>query len=168
MNPMIPNLHGSKMSSSHPPNTNIMFLDDAEAVKSKIVEAPWHGLDTAKNGVLSLLKNVLIPIAQLQLEQQNTMGTTEINGAGYTNGDTTMGKSATKGAAFMVELDGKWRTFSSYSDVEKSLADGNIQPDTIKAAVAKEVDVLLGHVRKMYKNDLEWQAVDKLAYPETT
>ncbi len=68
----------------------------------------------------------------------------------------------------MVEVDGKWRTFSSYSDVEKSLADGSIQPDTIKAAVAKEVDVLLDHVRKMYKNDPEWQAVDKLAYPETT
>ena len=168
MNPMIPNLHGSKMSSSHPPKTKIMFLDDAEAIKDKIVEAPWHGLDTAKNGVLSLLKNVLIPIAQLQLEKQNAMGTTEINGAGYTNGDTTMGKSAARGAAFMVSVDGKCRTFSSYSDVEHSLADGSIQPDTIKTAVAKEVDDLLDHVRKMYKNDPEWQAVDKLAYPETT
>ncbi|KAK3169209.1 hypothetical protein OEA41_008592 [Lepraria neglecta] len=167
MNPMIPNLHGSKMSSSHPPKTKIMFLDDVEAVKSKVIEAPWHGLDTVKNGVLSLLKNVLIPIAQLQLEQQDALGTTEINGAGYTNGETPMGTSAAKGAVFTVEVDGKCRNFSSYSDVEQSLADGSIQPDAIKAAVAKGIDDLLDHVRKMYKNHPEWQAVDKLAYPET-
>ena len=145
-----------------------MFLDDGGAVEKKILEAPWHGLDAAKNGILSLLKNVLIPITQHQLEQQKVMGTMEVNGAGYTNGDTLMGASAAKGAAFMVETDGKCCTFSSYSDLEHSLADGSIQSDAIKTAVAKGVNDLLEHVRRAYKDDPEWQAVDKLAYPETT
>lgn len=166
MNPMIPSLVGSKMSSSHPPKTKIMFLDDVETVENKVIEAPWHGLDATKNGVLSLLKNVLIPIAQLQQQQQNAMGMTEANGVGYTNGNTPMGVSAAKGVAFMIEVDGNCHTFSSYTDVEQSLRDGIIQPDAIKTAVAKAVNVLLDHVRKIYKDDAEWQAVDELAYPE--
>ena len=144
-----------------------MFLDDAEAIENKVTEAPWYGLDTAKNGVLSLLRNVLIPIAQLQLEQQIAMGTTGVDGAGYTNGDTPMGSSAAKGAVFAVEVAGKCRAFTSYRDVEQSLADGSIQPDAVKTAVAKGVNTLLDHVRKMYENDPEWQAVDKMAYPKT-
>ena len=167
MNPMIPNLHGSKMSSSHPPETKIMFLDDAETVKNKFLSAPWHDLDTATNSVLSLLKHVLIPIAQLQLEQHDTVDAIQINGAGHVNGDTVPQTSAAKGAVFAIEVDGICRTFSSYSDVEQSLTDGSIQPDDIKTAVAKGVDDLLEHVRKMYKDNSEWQAVDNLAYPET-
>ena len=167
MNPMIPSLHGSKMSSSQPPDTKIMFLDDAKAIENKVLGAPWHGLDTAENGILSLVKNVLIPAAQLHLEQQTAMDTLDVNGAGYTNGDTPMEASAARGAAFTVEVDGERRTFSSYSDMEKSLADGSIQPNAIRTAVAKGINNLLDHVRKMYKNDPEWQAVDKLAYPDT-
>ena len=168
MNPMIPSLHGSKMSSSHPPNTKIMFLDDAEVVKKKVLEAPWPGLDTTKNGVLSLLKNVLIPVAQFQLEQRNATGASDINGAVYTNGDTIMATSVAEDIAFTIEVDGKRRIFSSYNEVGQSLADGSIQPDAVKIAVAKGITDLLNHVRKMFENDLEWQIVDKLAYPETT
>lgn len=105
-----------------------MFLDDVEASKNKVIRASRHDLDTAKNGVLSSLKHVLIPMAQLELEHQKAMDTIETNGVGYTNGDTLMGTSAAKGAAFMVEVDGKCHTFSSYlySKVEQSLADGSI------------------------------------------
>lgn len=165
MNPMVPNLHGSKMSSSHPPQTKVMFLDDVEAIKDKVYEAPWRGLNTAENGVLSLLSNVLIPIAQLQLEQ-NAKGTLETKDAVNINGSTHMEAAAAKGAVFMVEINGKFRSFSSYSEIEQSLIDGSVQPDAIKAAVAKGVDDLLVHVRKLYKNDPDWQAVDKMAYPE--
>lgn len=168
MNPMIPNLHGSKMSSSHPPKTKIMFLDDVEAVKQKVLEAPWHGLDTDKNGILSLVKNVLIPAAHLQLEQKKLNETSEVNGAGYTNGETAMRSSAAESAVFLVDLDGKRHTFSSYSHVEESLAGGTIQPDEVRVAVAEGINGLLDHVRKMYKSDLEWQTIDKLAYPDTT
>ncbi len=68
-----------------------------------------HGtvLDTAKNDILSLLKNVLISIAQLLSNQQNAMGRTGIIGAGYTNGDIPMGTSAAEGTVFTVEVDGK-------------------------------------------------------------
>ena len=143
-----------------------MFLDDFTTVEAKILRAPWHGLDTAKNGVLALLKNVLIPVAQLQVGRNDMSDPSEINGVGYTNVEALTGTSATKNAIFAVDVDGKCLTFSSYGDIEQSLADGIIRPDAIKTAVAKGIDDLLDHVRKMYKNDPEWQAVDKLAYPE--
>lgn len=165
MNPMIPNLHGSKMSSSHPPKTKIMFLDDVEAVKQKVLEAPWHGLDTDMNGILSLVKNVLIPAAQLQLEQKKSNETNEVNGAGYTNGETVMRSSAAESAVLLVDVEGKRHTFASYSHVEESLAGGSIQPDAVRVAVAEGINCLLDHVRKMYENDPEWQTIDKLAYP---
>ena len=168
MNPMIPNLHGSKMSSSHPPETKIMFLDDGDAVRGKILEAPWHGLDATTNGVLSLLKNVLFPVVQLQLEQQKALDGSEVNGVGPAKNIALKGSSAVKSGAFIVEVDGKCRTFSSYSDLARSLADGDIKPDAIKAAVAKGINDLLDHVRKMYNNDPEWQAIDKSAYPTTS
>ena len=168
MNPMIPNLHGSKMSSSHPPETKIMFLDDGDAVRGKILEAPWHGLDTMTNGVLSLLKNVLFPAVQLHLEQQKALNGWEVNGVGSAKSNPLVDSSAIKGAAFVVEVDGKYRAFSSYNDVAQSLADGSIRPDAIKVAVAKGIDDLLDHVRTMYKNDPEWQAIDKSAYPATS
>ena len=142
-----------------------MFLDNAETVKNKILSAPWHDLDTATNSVLSLLKYVLIPVARLQLEQQHTVDAIQINGAGHVNGDTV--PQSAKGAIFAIEVDGICQTFSSYDDVEQSLIDGNIQPDDIKTAVARGIDDLLGHVRKMYKDNSEWQTIDNLAYPET-
>ena len=145
-----------------------MFLDDGDAVRGKVLEAPWHGLDTTKNGVLSLLKNVLFPAVQLQLEQQKALDGREVNGVDSTKNNTLTCSPAVKGAAFVVEEDGKYRAFSSYNDLAQSLADGSISPDAIKMAVAKGIDDLLDHVRKMYKDDLEWQAIDKSAYPATT
>ena len=145
-----------------------MFLDDGDAVRGKVLEAPWHGLDTTKNGVLSLLKNVLFPAVQLQLEQQKALDGIEVNGVGSTKSDTLAGSPAVKGVAFVVEEDGKCRAFSSYNDLAQSLADGIIKPNAIKVAVAKGIDDLLDYVRKMYNNDAEWQAIDKLAYPATT
>ena len=145
-----------------------MFLDDGNAIRGKVLEAPWHGLDTTKNGVLSLLKNVLFPAVQLQLEQQKALNGSEVNGVSSTESNTLTGSSAVNSAAFVVEEDGKCRAFSSYNDLAQSLADGSIKSDTIKMAVAKGIDDLLDHVRKMYKDDLEWQAIDKSAYPATT
>ena len=142
-----------------------MFLDDVEAVKQKVLEAPWHGLDTDMNGILSLVKNVLIPAAQLQLEQKKSNETNEVNGAGYTNGETAMRSSTAESAVLLVDVDGKRHTFASYSHVEESLAGGSIQPDAVRVAVAEGINGLLDHVRKMYENDPEWQTIDKLAYP---
>ena len=145
-----------------------MFLDDGDAVRGKVLEAPWHGLDATSNGVLSLLKNVLFPVVQLQLEQQKVLNGSKVNGVGPAKSYALMGSSAVKSGAFNVEVDGKCCAFSSYNDLAQSLADGDIKPDAIKVAVAKGIDDLLDHVRKMYNNDPEWQAIDKSAYPTTS
>lgn len=168
MNPMIPSLHGSKMSSSHPSNTKIMFLDDVQAVNDKILEAPWPGLDTAKNGVLSLLKNVLIPVAKLQAEQHRVGTAKNAKGAHLMNGDTSSHIIATNDTVFAVETSDRSIGFTSYEEVEQSLAEENLQVDAVKVAVAKSINSLLEYVRRIYGSDVEWQTVDKVAYPEET
>lgn len=167
MNPMIPNLHGSKMSSSHPPDSKIMFLDDAETVERKILEAPWRGLDPAENGVLSIIKFVLLPVAELQCKRQRADESSNDKEHVYINGDSHLSNSVSKGANFKIETDGKCHIFESYDDFAQSLTSGIIQPGDAKAAAIKGINSLLRHVRKIYENDSEWQAVDALAYPET-
>ena len=168
MNPMIPSLFGTKMSSSHPPNTKIMFLDDVKAVHDKVLEAPWPGIDATKNGVLALVKSVLIPVARLQAEQRSVSALHDTNGTHYTNGDTPSQTATDDSALFTVETSDKCMTFSSYEEVEQSLSDDLLQPDEIKIAVAQHVNALLDHVRRIYGRDEEWQTIDKVAYAEET
>ena len=66
MNPMLPNLLGGKMSSSHPPNTKIMFLDSPEEVTQKICKANANWTNGSINGVMASLRDILIPISELR------------------------------------------------------------------------------------------------------
>lgn len=155
------------MSSSHPPDSKIMFLDDAETVERKILEAPWRGLDPAENGVLSLIKSILIPVAQLQCKRQSANESNKDKEHVYINGNSHLSNTMAKDANFKIEAEGKCHLFTSYDDFAQSLTRGIIQPSDAKAAAIKGINSLLRHVRKIYENDLEWQAVDVLAYPET-
>ncbi|KAH0846347.1 Tyrosine--tRNA ligase, cytoplasmic [Fonsecaea pedrosoi] len=69
MNPMLPNLYGDKMSSSHPPHTKIMFLDDEATVEEKVRAGYLSSDEVSRNGVLATLRDVLIPLSQLQMER---------------------------------------------------------------------------------------------------
>ncbi|KAL3984878.1 tRNA synthetases class I (W and Y) family protein [Acanthocheilonema viteae] len=60
MNPMIPGLQGSKMSSSEE-NSKIDLLDEADVVRRKIDSAVCSP-DSAENGVLAFCEYVLFPI----------------------------------------------------------------------------------------------------------
>ncbi|CAO2589145.1 Tyrosine--tRNA ligase, cytoplasmic [Lemmus lemmus] len=62
MNPMVPGLTGSKMSSSDFQESKIDLLDRKEDVKKKLKKAFCEPGNVENNGVLSFIKHVLFPL----------------------------------------------------------------------------------------------------------
>lgn len=67
MNPMVPGLQGSKMSSSEA-NSKIDLLDTAKAVQKKIRSAAGAEGQVEDNGVLSFVEYVLFPLMKVRTE----------------------------------------------------------------------------------------------------
>jgi tyrosyl-tRNA synthetase len=65
MNPMVPGLQGTKMSSSDPAS-KIDLLDDPQAVKQKVKRAFCEEGNIENNGILSFAKMVLFPLYSLK------------------------------------------------------------------------------------------------------
>ena len=145
MNPMVPGLVGSKMSSSVP-DSKIEFLDSPETIRRKIFNAPCEDGQIADNGLLSLLSLVVFPARQHILEGQGQSGS----------------------AILEIQLrDGEARSYVSYEAVEADFASRTIQSDALKEAITASVSALLAPLRKLYESDSEWRAVELLAYPES-
>ncbi|KAF7854664.1 hypothetical protein EAF04_010233 [Stromatinia cepivora] len=154
MNPMLPNLIGGKMSSSHPPNTKIAFLDDSETVTKKISGANTKAESALTNGVMASLRDILIPISHLRAR------------IGITEGQTSFcGANSPDGTVFSVKTKSGEEHYSSYEEVEKSLFDGRITVEELNTAIAAAFNQLLDTIRKKYAENEEWQAATKLAYP---
>lgn len=170
MNEMLGSLVGGKMSSSDPAHTKIMFLDDPDTVRAKISGASCEAGNVDTNGILPTLKEVLIPISELRVERfrDQAAGQNPPNNATSTadrrpfcSGD------APGGAVFTVELDqGKRRHYQSYDEIERDFVENRLDPGKLKAAVAEAFNQLLAPIRKAYDENNEWQAVDKVAYPD--
>lgn len=77
MNIMVVGLDGLKMSSSKPAETKIEFLDDPETVRDKIFRAACPARQVTGNGVLGLLRDILIPISEQRVER--LLGKTGLN-----------------------------------------------------------------------------------------
>jgi tyrosyl-tRNA synthetase len=171
MNPMLPNLLGGKMSSSHPSSTKIMFLDDPETVTQKICGANTKWENGATNGVMASLRDILIPVSQLRSRRLRD-GMNGIDGkkhGGIAEGQQSFGRAnSPDGTVFSVEVKGGYEHYSSYEEIEKSLSEGRITSGELNNAVAAAFNRLLDPVRKIYAENKEWQAVAKLAYPEDT
>lgn len=65
LNPMVPGLHGGKMSSSDP-DSKIDLLDTAETVAKKIRKAHAAPQVVEENGLLAFIEFVLLPAARLR------------------------------------------------------------------------------------------------------
>lgn len=70
MNPMVPGLAGTKMSSSVS-NFKIEFLDDPETVRQRIWSAPCAGGKVEGSDVLSLLRLAALPIHLNRVENSD-------------------------------------------------------------------------------------------------
>jgi len=119
-----------------------------------------------ENGILSFVEAVLIPISQLRIDRING-DQLLVEGPGDHKPFITDG--APQGTVFTIERDAKFggpTHYASYDDMEKDFAAKILHPKDLKAAVANGIINLLEPIRKSFEENEEWQAVEKLAYPD--
>jgi len=166
MNVMVTGLHGGKMSSSHPSETKIEFLDDPETVCRKIEQIQCEP-DDIHSTVLLLLRDIIIPISQQRLESLRDTGTTWEADSNdkprpFVTGD------APEGAIFSIPMGptSDSRHYASFIDIQNGFISGAIGPKDLKSAVSDAFNKLLAPIRAIYTENKEWQTIDKFAYPE--
>jgi len=135
MNPMVPGLTGSKMSSSEE-DSKIDLLDSAASVKKKLKKAFCEPGNIADNGVLSFCKYVIFPVA-LKGEQFVIERPAEHGGNA---------------------------TYANYQDLETAFAADQVHPGDLKSAVERYLNRLLDPVRKAFDTP-ELQKLTARAYP---
>lgn len=157
--------------SSSDPNSKIDFLDAPEVVRRKIKSAFCEEGNTAENGVLAFVEAVLIPISELRLERmRGETGADEREGEGA-DGDQTpfSGEGAPAGTVFSIfrkEEYGGSLHYTTYAQLKEDFAEKKLHPKDLKTAVADAIVRLLEPIQKAFESDEEWQAVEKLAYPD--
>ena len=137
MNPMMPGLSGGKMSSSEP-ESKIDLLDSEEEIKKKFAKAYCPPAQVEENGVLAFARMVMFPLFER------------------------------KGRKFVIERPEKFGgnvEVSSYEELEKIYASGKLHPMDLKAAVAKELAILLTPVREHFNSEKMKRLIEE-AYPE--
>lgn len=139
LNPMVPGLHGGKMSSSEE-DSKIDLLDSPEAVTKKIRKAVAAPQVVEENGLLAFVEYVLLPAAGLLHGQPK----------------------------FTVERERDGLEPLVYTTIAKMHEDyknDTLTPQLLKPAVAKALNELLEPVRKAYEESPEWQEIALKAYP---
>ncbi|MDI3543982.1 MAG: tyrosyl-tRNA synthetase [Candidatus Woesearchaeota archaeon] len=129
--PMIRGLVGEKMSSSVE-STKIDLLDDETTLTRKINKAECIE-GNPNNGIMSLLKYLIMVLKEDAKE------------------------------SFVVERPEKFGgtvEYNSYEEIEKDFVSKSLHPLDLKNAVAKELNILLEHIR----NDKELLDIHKQAY----
>ncbi|CAO3668847.1 unnamed protein product [Umbelopsis ramanniana] len=138
MNPMVPGLQGSKMSSSDP-DSKIDLLDDSAAIKRKLKKAFCEVGNVTENGILSFIKSVWFPLKSLN-----------------------DGKPE-----FIVERKEEYggnQVYTKFEDMEEDFRTEKLHPGDLKAATTKALNELTAPIREAFDND-EMKALVELAYP---
>lgn len=141
MNPMVPGLAGGKMSASDP-DSKIDILDDAVVVRKKIRKAYAAAKQCEGNGMISFVEHVLLPVSALQSRD----GTPNFE---------------------VEQREGKEEP-AIYTDIHTLKEDykaDKLTPQLLKGAVTKALVDLLRPIQEDFRASLEWQEVEKKAYP---
>ncbi|ORY87118.1 tRNA synthetases class I-domain-containing protein [Protomyces lactucae-debilis] len=138
MNPMMPGLMGSKMSSSDP-DSKIDLLDDAKSVEKKIKKAFCEEGNITENGLLAFVKSVVFPFQSL-------------------NGQPSM--TFPRKAEFGGDV-----TFTEYAKLESAFADKSLHPGDLKKGVAAAINSLLEPIRQTWHANPELAELTDRAYP---
>ncbi|MBS3781528.1 MAG: tyrosine--tRNA ligase [Candidatus Thermoplasmatota archaeon] len=133
--PLLTGLTGGKMSSSIE-GSKIELLAEPEVVKEKIMDAYCPQGEKENNGVLEHLKMLVMPVLR------------------------------SKGKDFVIERPEKWGgdlVYEDYQKVEDDYLSGELHPQDLKEALARELIDILEPIRKRFegKEDLLQRA-----YPE--
>lgn len=121
MNPMVPGLTGTKMSSSEE-DSKIDLLDGSGALKKKLKKAFCEPGNIENNGVLSFVKYVLLPL-----------------------------KSSEEFAIERTEENGGNITFPTFEALEQGFAKEEVHPADLKGAVLRDLNQLLEPIRKKFE-----------------
>ncbi|PHH61253.1 hypothetical protein CDD81_631 [Ophiocordyceps australis] len=138
MNPMVPGLHGGKMSSSDQ-DSKIDLLDDPEVVTKKIKKAVAAPQVVEGNGVLAFVEFVLLPAAALR---------------------------GNPGFTVSRERDGlEPLVYTDIKSMQDDYKNDVLNPQLLKPAVAQGLNELLAPINKAFQASKEWQEVALKAYP---
>ncbi|KAF9270531.1 tyrosyl-tRNA synthetase [Marasmius fiardii PR-910] len=168
MNAMVPGLAGGKMSSSDP-NSKIDFLDPPEVVKKKIKAAFCEPGKVADNGLLAFAKAVLFPISALRVEQQKGIDIGGDVDVEKVSPKLFVTSGAPEGVLFSIDRDEKHggpMHYNSYEEMEKDYASEKLHPKDLKNGIQNAIITLLEPIQKAFVENEDWQAVEKLAYPD--
>lgn len=135
MNPMVPGLTGTKMSSSEE-DSKIDLLDSPEAVKKKLKKAFCEPGNIEENGVLAFVKHVIYPV--FLRDAKFVVPRSEKHGGN-------------------LEYD-------SYEQLEKNFAEQQLHPGDLKLAVEAYINKLLGPIRQAFQKP-ELKKLTESAYP---
>merc|ERR1712226_1389779 len=135
MNPMVPGLQGTKMSSSDK-DSKIDLLDSAGALKKKLKKAFCEPGNITDNGILSFCKYVIIPVA--------------LKGESFT--------------IMRSEEHGGDVNYASYEELETAFAKEEIHPGGLKSAVERYMNDLLDPVRRKFETP-DMKKLINSAYP---
>ncbi|PNY25952.1 Tyrosine-tRNA ligase [Tolypocladium capitatum] len=138
LNPMVPGLHGGKMSSSDQ-DSKVDLLDAPETVTKKIKKAVAAPKVVEENGVLAFVEFVLLPAAALRGKRE-----------------------------FTVERERDGLEPLVYTEIAKMHEDYKndvLTPQLLKPAVAKSLTQLLAPIQEAFQASKEWQDITLKAYP---
>ncbi|CAH1117704.1 unnamed protein product [Phaedon cochleariae] len=135
MNPMVPGLTGSKMSSSEE-DSKIDLLDSPANVKKKLKKAFCEPGNIETNGILSFSKHVIFPLLKPN-EKYIVPRKPEFGGDS---------------------------SFEKYEDLEKAFAKEEVHPGDLKNAVEVYINRLLEPIRKTFSTP-ELKKLAERAYP---
>lgn len=122
MNPMVPGLVGSKMSSSDP-DSKIDLLDEPEAVTRKIRKAFCEEGNIENNPLLTFCKMVILPIL---------------------NGEPFVINRAEKFGGVV--------SYAKYEDLEKAFAEKSLFPGDLKLGVTDVLNKVIATIRAKFDN----------------
>jgi tyrosyl-tRNA synthetase len=137
MNPMVPGLQGTQMSSSDA-KSKVDLLDSSESIADKIKGAFCEIGKVEGNGILAFVKMVLFPLPQYE-------------GKGF-----TIKREAKHGGDV---------TYKSYAELEAAYASQQLYPKDLKLNVTEALNLLLQPIREKFQ-DPKLKELISLAYPK--
>ncbi|KAI6784096.1 tyrosyl-tRNA synthetase [Emericellopsis cladophorae] len=139
INPMVPGLQGSKMSSSDE-NSKIDLLDSPETITKKVKKAVAAPKEVEGNGVLALIEYVILPAAELRGGKRQVVIDRSRDG--------------------LEPL-----TYTNIKDIQDDYAKDILTPQLIKPVVTNGLIEIMTSIQADYQASKEWQEITLKAYP---
>lgn len=157
LNPMVPGLHGGKMSSSDP-DSKIDLLDPPEVVAKKIKKAHAAPQVVEDNGLLAFIEYVLLPAARLKGEGKFQVDRERDGLEPLVYTDIEKIREDYKNDVVCSVLSNSLRS-------TRKANNSQLTPQLLKPAITRDLNALLAPIQKAFQENKEWQEIAEKAYP---